>query len=219
METCGLLLVLVLCREVFCQSHYCRSKFGVYEVADYNIHACAWCYFFLFPERDYKPNPLTHTLEIQTNGSRVYPDINNKSATGEICATLSSDECDKWRLCCLASRDCCTRQLMSSAVDDNTSCPTTWDGYGCWDAGEPGTTSYISCPNFLQYSVPTRSALKTCNADGKWLTKGPLSLEWTDYTPCLSYEELKVSIYISVGCQIASLLCLLPSVVIFLMYK
>ncbi|WAQ94799.1 CALRL-like protein, partial [Mya arenaria] len=203
--------------HVFC-SQLCRSKLGVFPENVFNIHACGWCYYFLFPEHAYTPHTSFNSLALKTNLSHtVQPDINNNTSINTICATLSSDECERWLLCCKVSRECCTRQLKSR--DSNNTCPSTWDGYGCWDASAPGVTSQMSCPTFLQFSVPTRSALKTCQSDGTWLKRGPLRYEWTDYTPCLSYQDLRVSIYIGVGCQIASLLCLVPSVVVFCSYK
>ncbi|XP_052811225.1 calcitonin gene-related peptide type 1 receptor-like [Mya arenaria] len=210
---------LLLLKHVLC-SQTCQSKFGVFIKNDFNIHACGWCYYFLFPEHAYSPHARFHSLALKTNVSyTVQPDINNKSSINTICATLSRDECERWLLCCKVSRDCCTRQLQQRDNNDTLTCPSTWDGYGCWDAAAPGVISQISCPTFLQYSVPTRSALKTCQSDGTWLKRGSHGLDWTDYTPCLSYQDLKVSIYIGVGCQIASLLCLVPSVIIFCSYK
>ncbi|XP_052811143.1 calcitonin gene-related peptide type 1 receptor-like [Mya arenaria] len=212
-----LISILLILKHVFC-SQLCRSKLGVFPENVFNIHACGWCYYYLFPGLTYTPHPSFNSLALKTNMSyTVQPDINNNTSINTICATLSSDECERWLLCCKASRDCCTRQLKSR--DSNNTCPPTWDGYGCWDASAPGVTSQMSCPTFLQFSVPTRSALKTCQSDGTWLKRGSLGYEWTDYTPCLSYQDLRVSIYIGVSCQIASLLCLVPSVVVFCSYK
>ncbi|XP_053373348.1 calcitonin gene-related peptide type 1 receptor-like [Mercenaria mercenaria] len=201
----------------------CRSKFGIFKQGDFYFHACAWCYYFLFPNGNLKPHTNNRDLVSKANGSsynngeNIVPDIDNSTAVEIICSTLTTDECNRWISCCSAGRKCCKHQLSSRADDVNETCASTWDGYACWDSGTPGRTSTVPCPDFLQYSVPTRSALKSCQLDGTWLKKGPH--DWTDYTPCLNYQELKISIYISLGCQIASLLCLVPSVIIFVRYK
>lgn len=202
---------------------YCQSKFGFFHPDEFNLHACSWCYFFLYPDRIFKPYPHNHYL-IRTmdhsNSSRyqmVAPDINNETSVSIVCSTLNSDECNRWKLCCSLSRTCCRRQLQSTHEYVNSTCPMTWDGFSCWEEGVPGQNSHVSCPIFLPYAVPTRSAIKTCEKDGKWLQRQGHG--WTDYTPCLSYQELKVAIYISIVCQVVSLLCLVPSVSIFVKFS
>lgn len=217
------LWILLFPKMIDSEGH-CRSKFGVFTPDNFDLHACAWCYFFLYPGYKLKPHPLGHYLINQVNQSNyaqtyqiVIPDITNETSVKLICSSLNSDECERWKLCCTMAADCCQTQLEASNSDVNSSCPVTWDGFGCWQEGTPGEISRISCPLFLPFSVPTSSAMKTCQKNGQWLKiKG---LEWTDYTPCLNYQELQISIYISIGCQIASLLCLVPSVFIFIRFR
>ncbi|XP_045169211.2 calcitonin gene-related peptide type 1 receptor-like isoform X1 [Mercenaria mercenaria] len=209
--------------KFLCLAQQCRSKFGIFTPEDFDLHACVWCYYFLYPEYVFKPHPYQHYLVLFTNSSqypiysKVRADIHNTTSVNIICSSLTSDECDRWKLCCETSHDCCRRQQNTHSVNLNETCSPTWDGYGCWDQGTPGQTSHISCPVFLQFAVPTKSALKECQPDGTWLKRD--KLEWTDYTPCLNYKELKTTIYISLGCQIASLICLIPSVIIFFQFR
>ncbi|WAQ94797.1 hypothetical protein MAR_007268, partial [Mya arenaria] len=142
---------LLILKDAFC-SQLCRSSLGVFPENDFNIHACGLCYNYMFPGLTYTLHPSFNSLALKTNLSyTVQPDINNTTSINSICATLSSDECERWLLCCKVSRECCTRQLKSR--DANNTCPPTWDGYGCWDASAPGVTNQMSCPTFLQYPV------------------------------------------------------------------
>ncbi|XP_060563733.1 calcitonin gene-related peptide type 1 receptor-like isoform X2 [Ruditapes philippinarum] len=200
----------------------CKGKMGIYEKDYFNRNACAWCYFYLFRRNNFIPLYGDY-LTVMTNGSK-YPigtqliaNPHNSTLRRQVCSTLDGDECDIWTICCNDARACCERQLAEGYRSVNTSCPLVWDGYACWDGGTPGKNSYLSCPTYLPYSIPTKMAVKHCRENGTWFTKD--GREWTDYTSCLMYKEIRVTIYISVGCQVASLLLLVPSVIIFLLYK
>lgn len=142
----------------------CRSKLGVFPQETFNYHACSWCYYYLFKGKDLPlfPDPF-QTLTVIVNGTRfklgttLIPDAENITTQNAVCSTLSEDDCQRWQLCCAAGKRCCTRQLhaQTHVTSGNTSCGPTWDGFGCWDSGEPGKNSYISCPTFLRFSVPT----------------------------------------------------------------
>jgi calcitonin receptor-like len=111
----------------------------------------------LFPEYDFKPRHLL----LVANGSayphevRVVPDSTNAQTAKIVCSSLTSDECERWKSCCSAARDCCRQQLQAHSTHVNDTCPPTWDGFSCWNAGVPGESSLITCPNFLPYSIPT----------------------------------------------------------------
>ncbi|XP_060581655.1 calcitonin gene-related peptide type 1 receptor-like [Ruditapes philippinarum] len=214
-------LWIIFLSKFVCFAQQCRSKFGIFQPEDFDFHACVWCYFFLYPENVFKPHHHQHYLMLTTNSSK-YPaystfkaDIKNSTLVDIICSSLTPDECDRWKLCCETSHKCCRSHAHSE--DFNDTCAPTWDGFGCWGKGTPGRISSMSCPVFLPFAIPTRSALKKCLSDGTWSKNG--ELEWTDYTPCLNYQELKTTIFISIGCQIASLLCLVPSVIIFFQFR
>ena len=130
----------------------------------FNHHSCAYCYFFLFQGYPLFPNGW-HSLTVIKNrthfplGYRLVADAENSTSREAVCSTLTEDECQRWRLCCTAARRCCAKQLSitgsGSATHRNDTCAATWDGYGCWDPGEPGMNSYLSCPTYIQFSVPT----------------------------------------------------------------
>ena len=142
----------------------CRSKFGVYSHEVFDQHACSWCYVFLFQGKELPlaPNPY-HSLTVIQNttkfrvGTSLTADSENLTTRNDICSTLSDDNCQRWRMCCAAGRICCERQLAAHAygTSRNTTCGPTWDGYGCWSAGEAGKNSHMSCPTFLKFSIPT----------------------------------------------------------------
>lgn len=139
----------------------CRWRMGGFSPDNFNLNSCSWCYYFLFPTKGLFPFGIQY-LQVMLNGS-VYPkgtmllaDVNNVTAREQVCSTLNDDECEMWKLCCDAARDCCRRQIRDYTDDViNVSCRSTWDGFACWEDGKPGTNSYQSCPTFLQFSVPT----------------------------------------------------------------
>lgn len=200
----------------------CRGKMGAYEKEYFKKNACAWCYFYLFPSHNFVPLYGEYLTVLRNGtsfpvGTRLIADPNNDTAKRTICSTLQGDECDMWTHCCNAASDCCDKQLKENINLINNTCQTTWDGYACWDGGTAGKSSYLNCPTYLRFSIPTRMAVKTCWENGTWLTKE--GFEWTDYTSCLSYKDIRVTIFISVGCQLASLILLVPSLVVFITYK
>ena len=153
----------------------CRSKLGAFEKTDFELHACAWCYLYLFPGHAFMPHMTILTdfkLVSKDNVSQsVIPDIHNQTSVNKICSELTNDECERWRFCCQSANDCCTQQLSARVDDVMVNCPATWDGYGCWTRGTPGVISQIACPTFLQYSVPTSMLLHLINKMLLFLTK------------------------------------------------
>ncbi|XP_046573928.1 calcitonin gene-related peptide type 1 receptor-like [Haliotis rubra] len=217
-------LVLLVCmgHDAIAKEKMCRHKFGMRPPDEFRLYSCAWCYFHVSRSLKLTANLRTPYLEARVNGSTfskgslLIPDVKNATCRSMICETLTPDLCDRWSMCCHHAEDCCRRQI-EAPLHTNTTCHRTWDGYGCWDDTAPGTTTFLSCPSFLEYAVPTRNAIKQCNADGTWYKKK--LLDWTDYTPCLDKESLISSIYLSLGCNIASILFLVPAFSIFLMYR
>lgn len=137
----------------------CRHKFGLYEQGEFNLFACSWCYFFLFPHKHLQPSPVNPYLTVYKGsdfprGTILTPDITNKSLTSNICRTLNDDECFRWQACCSKAHACCDRQIAATSGKTN-SCSSTWDGFLCWEEAEPDTQNYISCPPYLQFSMPT----------------------------------------------------------------
>ncbi|KAK3754952.1 hypothetical protein RRG08_004072 [Elysia crispata] len=204
----------------------CRTKFGEYSPASFNIHACGHCYGFITRSEDIIMHPLFQQLVVLGNQSvfpqytLLTPNDENITMANRICQTVSRDTCSRWKSCCRDARACCRRQLHSPA-GKNGSCPRTWDGWGCWDDTPPEATVYIGCPSFLEHSMSSRYAIKHCNADGRWfmLENQTRENEWTDYTKCLDKDSLLVSIYLGLACNIASIVLLVPAIAIFIVYR
>ena len=174
----------------------CRSKFGVYSEEAFNIHACVWCYHFIFPGHAYVPYPSGLHLVMKTNHTQtVQPDTRDKSSMSSICSTLNEDECDRWLRCCQDASNCCARHssFFDANIDVNHTCPPTWDGYGCWDAGTPGQTSEIACPSFLEHAVPTSKEIlfynnkKNYASESVFVIFGCLSNEISDSFHVISF--------------------------------
>ena len=140
----------------------CRNKYRMQKPEDFRLYTCAWCYFFLFQSKVLLPNFKSFYLTANVNGSLfakgdiLLPDLNNDTMTSIICSTLTSAQCDRWKMCCFSAEECCKEQT-SAPESQNGTCKRTWDGYGCWKDTSPGIFSQLSCPSFLQYSVPTRT--------------------------------------------------------------
>ncbi|ESP04966.1 hypothetical protein LOTGIDRAFT_156213 [Lottia gigantea] len=143
------------------ESPTCRYKLREYSVPDYNDFTCGWCHFYLFQRKSFAPSSQVPFLMATVNGSTwtrgrlVKPDPTNKTSVNIICESLNSDECDRWKMCCQSARECCRDQIAHPPVTNST-CAGTWDGYGCWRDANPDTENYLSCPNFLQHTNPTK---------------------------------------------------------------
>ena len=138
----------------------CTDRYGSLVPPHFNLRACAMCYAFLFPHG--KPLQPLHPRYVQLgyitpNETRIYdPDIDNSTATDQICDTLNDDECERWRACCVTAAECCKRHVrMPQSPRGSTFCARTWDGYSCWDDTTPGTTVSAPCPNFIDHSITT----------------------------------------------------------------
>ncbi|KAL4222520.1 hypothetical protein ACF0H5_018559 [Mactra antiquata] len=196
---------------------------GTFHKNIFKLNACAWCYYYLMLQRASLFPTNGPYLVVASNASslplgyKVLADYKNNTSVQTICSTLDASECDSWIACCRSASACCDKQIDLDISSSNKSCSTTWDGYACWDGSTPGTNNYLSCPSFLPYSIPTRFAVKTCTNDGTWYKID--GREWTDYTSCLTIQDMKVTIFISLACQIASLIFLVPSLIIFFAYK
>lgn len=139
----------------------CTGKMGTYDNDYFNTHACAWCYFFLFPNKNIVPSYGNYLTVVSNSTSfpidtHLKTDTKNASSLRRVCSTLDKDECDMWKICCNAAVECCNIQMNTIRTATNTSCPMTWDGYACWEGGTPGTNSYLACPSYLQYAIPSR---------------------------------------------------------------
>ncbi|XP_069107863.1 calcitonin gene-related peptide type 1 receptor-like isoform X2 [Argopecten irradians] len=214
------ILLQVFAMAVTEEEHTCHYKFGTYHPQIYDMFTCAWCYTFLFPKQGLISLPDHPFLFLASETGRIqarfYPDANNDTTRTEICRTLTDEQCQRWQSCCNAAHACCEKQL-SLSPPDNSTCQATWDGYSCWGKTAPASVNYINCPLYMSHSIPTRQAEKVCLPNATWLMKE--GLQWTDYTQCSNYKDLKTSLYMGMTCSILSVVVLVPAIFIFLRYK
>lgn len=136
----------------------CHSGVGHHPPNVFGLFSCAWCYQYLFilkPERDLFASDRVPYLYSASKKSLITPDIHNETFVNEICSTINSDECRRWKSCCIAANKCCEKQLSTPVKNSNATCGRTWDGWGCWDDTEPGQQVYLSCPLFLHFADPS----------------------------------------------------------------
>ncbi|ELU14839.1 hypothetical protein CAPTEDRAFT_128185 [Capitella teleta] len=195
----------------------CRSRDGVFTAQVFAYHACAACYGYLFHSKaDWYP----HKSELlnRLNGESRVADIHNVTIRQSVCSDLHRDQCLQWGACCVAAEVCCQEQLLTNSTDGGTSCPATWDGYACWPATPQGLTASQSCPTYIRHGLPSVSAYKYCTPNGTWYEDPHTAKEWTNYTTCLNLMDFKLSTDISMACNSASLLALIPAISIFLYF-
>ncbi|CAH1788340.1 unnamed protein product [Owenia fusiformis] len=207
----------------------CRDRRGSLPQVHYNLWTCSQCYAFLFAP-DGSPKELeSYGLNLRSRnttynvfpiGTLLIPDITNSTNRDQVCSTLKTDECTRWTDCCMAAIRCCDRQRsMPPMPNTGKYCPRTWDGFGCWDDTKPGVYVTQPCPTFIEHAFPTANAQKICRKNGTWYTQPPQYFEWTDYTKCVSIDNYRVTIFIGIGVNAASVVVLIPAMVIFLVYR
>ena len=59
---------------------------------------------------------------------------------------------------------CCRSQLeaVSTAVIGDAGsrgCPSTWDGYTCWDVASAGDVVLTSCPGYIPHAIPSGTCI------------------------------------------------------------
>lgn len=81
-------------------------------------------------------------------------------------------------------------------VEDNDTfyCPARWDKLLCWPPTAAGTVATQSCPKLFMFDS-RRSAFKECWSNGTWYHHPESGKEWSNYTDCVDFEDLKVSKY------------------------
>ncbi|XP_061179913.1 calcitonin gene-related peptide type 1 receptor-like [Saccostrea echinata] len=217
-----LLTVLIICHACadsdILRGKLCRSRLGYHASTEsFRQHSYALCFNFVFYLK-FRPflntTGPTPVVDIIHDGRRIRfesMDFRNETIKSSVCSLLSRDECHQWTSCCESAELCCQRQL-SEYKGTNSTCGRIWDGWLCWDDAAPGTQSYGSCPLFMPYFTPSRQAVRTCQVNGQWIHR-------TDYNPCLKKDELETTLLIGLGCSVASLVVLLPAVLVFLKFK
>lgn len=191
----------------------------------FNLLTCSTCFQYLFPknsELQSKGIYLEATgYSKYKKGTKIIPDITNSSFVNSICKALETErDCDRWTACCHAAISCCQTQLNTPQLYNGTKfCPRIWDGYGCFGDTLPGVRELIQCPSYIEHGVTHANALKDCTENGTWYVDPVSNLTWTDYTACIPIQDPRVLVYVSLACNILSLLLLVPSCAIFLAFK
>lgn len=202
----------------------CRSRFFTLPQHIFNLLTCSRCYQYLFPKNkdlEYKGLFLeaTNTSKYQS-GTKILADVTNSTFVAKVCNVLTGEnDCSRWTSCCYAAIDCCKRQLATLPMIYNGSyCPRIWDGYECFNDTLPGVRTYVQCPSYIENGVKA-FAHKDCTENGTWYVNPATNKPWTDYTNCVPIEHPIIVVYVSIACNIISLLLLIPSCIIFLMFK
>ncbi|XP_060066020.1 calcitonin gene-related peptide type 1 receptor-like [Ylistrum balloti] len=203
----------------------CRDSSGYFNASVFNVWTCAWCYKFLFQQRISKEINLDpdwnggSPLLVFRNGTfSAVPDIDDLGQIERVCGTLDSADCARWTSCCQAAKSCCQRQTHARPKGRNT-CPSTWDGFGCFEETDAGQTAVINCPEFIEYGFVSDYATKKCTENATWWREQLHFREWTDYTPCLKIKVYKSVVYIGITCCSLSIALLVPAITIFLSIK
>lgn len=161
----------------------CRNELGYHPVNVYLNITCALCYIYTFHSADHRVYPLTYAndgfLAGGHNGSDLYlPTAFDRSSPVFSAAFPADEETEHdgqlWRDCCQAAADCCAEQLKhfgDGGVDNgDKTCPSTWDGWQCWNRTKSGVTVAGSCPSYINpVSSPVCSAGKFSSSSSEMI--------------------------------------------------
>ncbi|ODM88543.1 Calcitonin-like peptide type 1 receptor [Orchesella cincta] len=104
----------------------------------------------------------------------------------------------KARLHIIASALACHSDIgqsdTSNHLQEVSHCPRIFDGWTCWDETPVGETAYAACPWFVTGFEYNRIAHKECLHDGSWFRHPISNWTWSNYTNCVDYEILHVSV-------------------------
>ncbi|PVD30639.1 hypothetical protein C0Q70_09912 [Pomacea canaliculata] len=82
-----------------------------------------------------------------------------------------------------------------------------------------GRSLFYSTGIIIQAEIREGFATKSCRENGTWYTNPESSQEWTDYTTCVQLDHFEALFWVSVVCNIFSLVLLLPACFIFLYFR
>ncbi|XP_045494560.1 calcitonin gene-related peptide type 1 receptor-like [Colias croceus] len=123
----------------------------------------------------------------------------------------------RWEKCFYEASDCCSHFMEESGFADfaNEECPTTFDGWTCWQPATKGTTASAVCSEFA-YSNSGPSchhfSTKKCFQNGTWELQ-------TDYTTCSITPRLLSRYRFYIGMLSFSVIFCIPAIFIFFFYK
>ncbi|KAG8176552.1 hypothetical protein JTE90_010764 [Oedothorax gibbosus] len=213
---------------------FCRTERGYHlSLEEYRQDTCARCYHYLPPFAFHDPESRLKYDE--STGLLVEPLSNTsfeadpENATHPAYGTFQSDLfARKWIACCRAALDCC-KDMLTHHYDDfrgnNGSalqCPRTWDGWQCWPDTPAGETAEGLCREHVYFmSDPPpcpKYASKQCLENGTWYVN-EWNSEWTNYSSCSRIQGMRRLQYFHIITYAVSMLFLIPSLFIFVVYK
>ncbi|CAD7090050.1 unnamed protein product [Hermetia illucens] len=86
----------------------------------------------------------------------------------------------RWIRCCLDAEICCKNIMMKSEAKEGLHCPSTWDGWSCFDDIPAGNVYSQVCSQYAYTNKPPQChhySSKVCYPNGTWQ-------EQTDYSAC-----------------------------------
>ena len=131
----------------------CRDSFGTFNASVFNIWTCSLCYSYLFPNSDFKKlENVTHPGLKAKRYISYYPDVKYRATLEPMCSDLGTADCNRWKDCCTNAVRCCERQTANKSLYlSKPVCPSTWDGWACFDDTVAGATVKTPCPNFIKF--------------------------------------------------------------------
>lgn len=144
----------------------CRERTKNLSPLTFRWTSCATCYFYLFMDDHSKELLPDGEWLVGPNDTRILADVHAAESTASVCSSLTPEECDRWKSCCVSAEECCRRQVERlaalrhrppTAADGGKPpfCPQQWDGFGCWDFTAPGKVASNQCPEFIKFAVPS----------------------------------------------------------------
>ncbi|XP_041970728.1 calcitonin receptor-like protein 1 [Aricia agestis] len=125
----------------------------------------------------------------------------------------------RWEKCFYEASDCCSHMAgytaLTSSLDEEEECSTTFDGWTCWHAAKAGTVASAVCSEFAYSNTgPTchHYSTKECYNNGTWEVV-------TDYSTCSVTTRLLHRYWLYIGVLAASTAACIPAVFIFFFYK
>ncbi|XP_069111912.1 calcitonin gene-related peptide type 1 receptor-like isoform X2 [Argopecten irradians] len=213
---------------------FCRETSGNHSLDVFKLLSCTLCYnyimkmdakFFKVPISE--PEGFAFLAGPNSGlepGTLIIPDTNNASSMNIICETMDREKCKWWKTCCDEAVKCCQRQIdMGSSSPKPGHCPRTWDGFGCFDDTLAGSRAYVDCPVYVEHASEYAQAYKVCTENGTWFTRTDIrtgrTYEWTNYSTCVDIEKNQQLVYISLVCNLISIILLVPSCIVFLAFR
>ncbi|KAI6214605.1 G-protein coupled receptor [Aphelenchoides besseyi] len=189
----------------------CRfSTNGHYEPSIFRSVACAQCFFYIFLAQP--PYNFSMNIKICSDGllacdlgdsncncqTSEYPKYNLLEFSNsplvlsirelQIDPPLPEGFEEATRDCCKTAEKCCFEVLQHDIEIEGT-CPSTWDGWQCFNRTIPGVTRQF-CPSYIYgdrwHQRVENGAEKKCNKNGKWelVMRDGVQREQTNYMSC-----------------------------------